>query len=126
LAKALRRHCAAFLSGSCVVTAFNHVGYHDLEDKARPAGHPDASPSRSPATPPTSPRSRPDRQAWFDPVVAGPLSKASTFEPGTELFGADVDEVSARLDRFPNSERGQTVARPAAGPGASVLAPLTA
>jgi hypothetical protein len=32
-------------------------------------------------------------------------------EPGTELFGANVDaaEVRAMLDRFPVSDRGRTV-----------------
>lgn len=43
----------------------------------------------------------------FDPVVAGPLAEGMRFEPGTELFGADVtaDEVRARLDRFPDRGR---------------------
>ena len=47
----------------------------------------------------------------FDPVVAGPLAEGVRLEPGTELFGAnvDADEVRAMLDRFPASERGRAV-----------------
>ena len=45
-------------------------------------------------------------------VAAGPLAEGVRMEPGTELFGADVDaaEVRAMLDRFPGSERGRVVA----------------
>ena len=45
----------------------------------------------------------------FDPVVAGPLADGVRLEPGTELFGAnvDADELRAMLDRFPASERGR-------------------
>jgi predicted dinucleotide-binding enzyme len=94
----------AFLAGSRVVKAFNHVGYHDLEDQARPRG----TPGR------TAIAIAGDDDAdlatvagfidalGFDPVIAGPLAEGIRFEPGTELFGAnvDADEVRARLARF--------------------------
>lgn len=93
----------AFLSGSRVVKAFNHVGYHDVEDKARAAGEPGrvavAIAGDDPADV-TAVAAFVDALG-FDPVVAGPLAEGIRFEPGTELFGADVDadEVRARLDR---------------------------
>jgi predicted dinucleotide-binding enzyme len=105
----------AFLPESRVVKAFNHMGYHDLEDEARAAGEPGRKALAIAG----------DNQAdletvaalvdalGFDPVVAGPLSEGIRMEPHTELFGADVDadEVRAMLERFPNSARGLVVAR---------------
>ncbi|MDT0330430.1 NADPH-dependent F420 reductase [Nocardiopsis lambiniae] len=102
-----------FLAGARVVKAFNHMGYHDLEDEARPAG-------------------APGRRAiaiagddsgdlalvgsivdalGFDPVVAGPLAAGVRLEPGTEPFGANVgaEELRAMIERFPESERGRAV-----------------
>ena len=108
-----------FLPGARVVKAFNHMGYHDLEDGARPAG--------------TSGRKAiaiagddPDDLATiaglvdtfgFNPVIAGPLAEGIRLEPGTEPFGANVsaDELRAMLDRFPESERGQSVLEARAG-----------
>ncbi|MEV1017230.1 NADPH-dependent F420 reductase [Micromonospora sp. NPDC049801] len=104
----------AFLAGSRVVKAFNHMGYHDLEDGARPTGtagrkaiaiagddEADVAPVASLVD-----------ALGFDPVVAGPLAEGVRLEPGSELFGANVsaDEVRAMLRRFPESERGQAVA----------------
>ncbi|MEU8301853.1 NAD(P)-binding domain-containing protein [Micromonospora sp. NPDC048909] len=109
----------AFLSGARVVKAFNHVGYHDIEDKARPAGDGARTAVAIAGDDPA------DRTAvaalvdalGFDPVIAGALAEGVRFEPGTELFGADenADEVRARLHRFPESERGRIVARARAG-----------
>lgn len=105
----------AFLAGSRVVKAFNHMGYHDLEDEARPHGAPGrkaiAIAGDDPAD--TDAVARIVDDLGFDPVVAGPLAEGVRFEPFTELFGADVDaaEVRAMLDRFPDSARGQVVAR---------------
>ncbi|GAA0388504.1 NAD(P)-binding domain-containing protein [Microbispora corallina] len=109
----------AFLPGSRVVKAFNHMGYHDLEDEARPAGEAGrkaiAIAGDDPADLATV-ASLVDALG-FDPVVAGPLAEGMRFEPHTELFGADVeaDEVRARLDRFWESERGRVVAEARAG-----------
>jgi predicted dinucleotide-binding enzyme len=104
----------AFLSGSRVVKAFNHVGYHDIEDRARPAGEPGrvaVAIAGDDADAVATVAAFVDRLG-FDPVLAGPLAEGMRFEPGTELFGADVTagEVRARLDRFPGSERGRLIA----------------
>ncbi|MFG1957014.1 NADPH-dependent F420 reductase [Nonomuraea sp. NPDC049028] len=105
----------SFLREARVVKAFNHMGYHDLEDEARPA----ATPGRKAlaiagddAADITAVAQLVDALG-FDPVIAGPLAEGVRFEPGTELFGADVDaeEVRAMLERFPRSPRGRTVAR---------------
>jgi predicted dinucleotide-binding enzyme len=103
----------AFLPESRVVKAFNHLGYHDLEDLARPRG----SAGRVAIALAGDDAVDLDTVAGlvdafgFDPVIAGPLAKGVRFEPGTELFGAaePADEVRARLDRFPNTDRGRTV-----------------
>jgi predicted dinucleotide-binding enzyme len=104
-----------FLGDSRIVKAFNHIGYHDLEDQARPTGGPGRTAIAIAGDDPD------DVAAvavlvdalGFDPVIAGPLAEGMRFEPGTELFGADVDaaEVRARLDRFPASKRGRIIAQ---------------
>ncbi|MBK1787230.1 NADPH-dependent F420 reductase [Prauserella cavernicola] len=105
----------SFLPGTRVVKAFNHMGYHDLENGARPA----ATPGRKALaiagddTDAVTAIARLVDALGFDPVVAGPLTEGIRFEPGAELFGANVDagEVRAMLDRFPDSPRGRAVAR---------------
>ena len=104
----------AFLPGSRVVKAFNHMGYHDLEEGARPAGAPGrkaiAVAGDDAGAVATVVRLVDD--LGFDAVVAGPLAEGVRLEPGAELFGANVDatEVRRLLERFPETERGRTVA----------------
>ncbi|MBB5790172.1 NAD(P)-binding domain-containing protein [Jiangella mangrovi] len=104
----------AFLPESRVVKAFNHMGYHDLEDGALPPGSPGR---KAIAVAGDSAADLAEVTAivdalGFDPVVAGPLAEGIRMEPFTELFGANVsaDEVRAMLDRFPSSTRGLEVA----------------
>lgn len=105
----------AFLPTSRVVKAFNHMGYHDLEDEARPVGAPGrkaiALAGDNPADLATVAQIVND--LGFDPVLVGPLAEGVRLEPGSEAFGANVDapQLRAILDRFPDSERGQIIAR---------------
>jgi predicted dinucleotide-binding enzyme len=105
----------AFLPESHVVKAFNHMGYHDLDEQTRPTGAPGrkAIAIAGDDAADLAEVSRLVDAVGFDPVIAGPLAEGVRMEPNTELFGADVDaaEVRAMLARFPTSARGMVVAR---------------
>ncbi|MFG1827399.1 NADPH-dependent F420 reductase [Microbispora bryophytorum] len=105
----------AFLPHSRVVKAFNHMGYHDLEDSARPAGAPGRRAIAVAGDDPDDVEVAASvvDALGFDPVIVGPLAEGVRMEPGTAPFGANVDAAELRvlLDRFPESQRGGEVLR---------------
>jgi predicted dinucleotide-binding enzyme len=111
----------AFLPGSRVVKAFNHMGYHDLEEGARPAGTPGrkAIAIAGDGEEDVATVAALVDALGFDPVVAGPLAEGVRMQPGTELFGAntDVAGIRAMLDRFPATDSGRLLAEVRGGAG---------
>ena len=107
------------LAGARVVKGLGHMGYHDMEDEARPVG---ASGRKAIAIAGESAAdlevvSRVVDDLGFDPVIAGSLASGIMLEPGADAFGADVeaDELREMLAGFPHSRRGIVVARARGG-----------
>ncbi|MGC5629240.1 NADPH-dependent F420 reductase [Georgenia sp. Z1344] len=93
---------AEHLPGATVVRALNHIGYHELEEDARPAGDPErralAVASDDPAA--TARVAALVEALGFDAVDAGPLAAAAHLQQGTEIFDGrrhDAAEIRAIL-----------------------------
>ena len=77
------------LAGSAVVKALNHIGYHELEDRARPAGAPDRRAAGVAGDDPvavTAIAGLVDR-VGYDPVRLADLRAGRALQPGGPVFG---------------------------------------
>ena len=78
------------LAGSTVVKALNHIGYHELEDRARPAGAPDRRAAGVAGDDPEAAAAIAGMlgRIGYDAVRLGSLQAGRALEPGGAVFGA--------------------------------------
>jgi 8-hydroxy-5-deazaflavin:NADPH oxidoreductase len=78
------------LAGSTVVKALNHIGYHELEDLARPAGDPGRRAAGVAGSDPAAVAAIADLvdRFGYDPVLFGRLRAGRILQPGGPVFGA--------------------------------------
>ncbi|GAB2463864.1 putative dinucleotide-binding enzyme [Conyzicola lurida] len=103
-----------FLPGSTVVKAFNHMGYHDLDEGYRPRGSEgrraiaiaadDSDAVHTVATIVDA--------LGFDPLPLDTLADGVILQPGNPAFGANLEAPDLRrlVDAFPDSEQGRALA----------------
>ena len=80
------------LAGSAVVKALNHIGYHELEDRARPAGTPDRRAAGVAGDDPAAVAAVAgliDR-IGYDPVRLESLRAGRVLQPGGPVFGVTL------------------------------------
>ena len=80
---------AGRLAGSAVVKALNHIGYHELEDRARPAGAPGRRASGLAGDDPAAVATVAELtdRIGYDPVRLGGLPAGRVLQPGGPVFG---------------------------------------
>jgi 8-hydroxy-5-deazaflavin:NADPH oxidoreductase len=85
------------LAGSTVVKALNHIGYHDLEDWARPKGAPDRMAAGVAGDDPGAVTAVADLidRIGYDPVRLKSLHAGRLLQPGTPVFGPCWSPVSS-------------------------------
>jgi predicted dinucleotide-binding enzyme len=92
---------AEYFAGANLVKTLNHIGYHDLETDARPAGDPErhalAIAGEADAA---SVVAEVIERFGFDAIYAGPLEDGVAFEPGSPVFGGrhTAAELTAELE----------------------------
>ncbi|BCW73593.1 NAD(P)-binding domain-containing protein [Arthrobacter sp. NicSoilB8] len=102
-----------FLAHSVVVKAFNHMGYHDLDEGPRRPG----APGRKGMAVAGDDGNGTDRvitlvdQIGLDPVPAGTLHDSIRLQPHAEAFGANApaSELQSMLNRFHTTLLGREI-----------------
>ena len=77
---------AEYLPGVRLVRAFNAINHQDLVDEAHRSGAPVAIPLAGDDPQALAVAQRLVRDAGFEPVVVGPLSRAREFDVGTKVY----------------------------------------
>ncbi len=77
---------AEFLPGTRLVRAFNAINYDDLKNEAHRKGERVAIPLAGDDAEALAVAERLVRDAGFEPVVVGPLSRAREFDVGTKVY----------------------------------------
>ena|SRR5256885_2804435 len=90
---------AGFLPGVRLVRAFNAISYRNLRSEAHRAGEPIAIPIAADDKQALAVASRLVKDAGFEPVVVGPLSRAKSFDVGSPVYVQllTARELKARL-----------------------------
>ncbi|MFD1466413.1 NADPH-dependent F420 reductase [Lapidilactobacillus mulanensis] len=104
----------AYFKDSALVKAFNHMGYHNLQEEAQPAG----SPKRKALFVTGDDRTAVAEVAHFvdtmgfDQIVHYDLADGIMTEPGSPLFGASLkyDDLKDIIDHFDQTEFGKKIA----------------
>ena len=87
------------LAASTVVKALNHIGYHDLEDRARPPGAPDRSAAGVAGDEASAVATVSDLvdQFGYDPVRLESLRAGRALQPGGPVFGNVLTKAEFEL-----------------------------
>jgi len=80
------------------VKTFNHLGYHQIEDLARPAAAPDRVALAPSGDDPAAVAAVADfiDRLGFDPVPAGQLADSAALQPESVIFGAPLTAEAMR------------------------------
>ena len=104
----------AYFKGAKIVKTFNHMGYHNLQEEARPKGNPKRKALFVTGDDPAAVdqvAAFVDRMG-FDTVVHNRLADGIMTEPGSPLFGASLRyaELKDIIDHFDQTDFGKQIA----------------
>ena len=87
------------LAGAAVVKALNHIGYHELEDRARPPGAKDRRAAGIAGDDPAAVAAIADMvdRLGYDPVRLESLRAGRVLQPGGPVFGAVLSRAEFEL-----------------------------